>query len=110
MGIEYDPKILEFWNFSNDFHTMSGNTGVYLNIWNKDKVDDTLNSEYWNKVYSGYTKQELEARNKKIVLDERWKSKLTDKQKTIIKNHTPAQSAYKRMMSLVKYKIGDKNA
>jgi len=101
--INYDIKMLNYWE--NKFHALGGNTGVYLNFWKPERVEKKLKTDYWKKVYSGYTDKEIKDRDKKIVLDERWKIKLSEIKKSIIKNHKKAQSVYNNMMNLREYKI-----
>ena len=64
LGLKFDPKYLEYWNFSN--HMVKGNTGVLINIAKHDspeKLDEIINrasngNNEYKKYYKCHTKTE----------------------------------------------------
>ena len=94
IGVEYDEKMLSPFEHKDSLHTFGGNTGTYLNVW--DKTEEKLKSDYWKEKYSVHHTKFAKENKGKIMLDDRWKMILTDEEKNIIINDKKVNEFYEK--------------
>jgi hypothetical protein len=96
-GISYREEMLEPWRKSDDFHTVAGNTGMYMHVWGRDFFEKELNKEYWKNTYSEEHNTWIRENFRKISLDEKWKTLDPEILKKIA-GHKPVQEMFARLM------------
>jgi hypothetical protein len=74
LGISYREEMLEPWLKADDFHTVGGNTGMYMHVWGEDVFEKEIEKEYWKSVYSEEHSNWIRKNFRKISLDEKWKT------------------------------------
>lgn len=74
MGLTYDPVMTTPWNAVERLHTIGGNAGTYMHLWDEAFREKMLKSPYWQEVHGERGRLWLLENYRKIRLDERWKS------------------------------------
>lgn len=73
IGLSYEPQMTEPWNQTDRLHTIGGNAGTYMHVWDERTREGVLNSEYWEKEHSEENRQWILNNFRSIKLDEKWK-------------------------------------
>ncbi len=74
MGLTYDPVMTTPWEAMDRLHTIGGNTGTYMHLWDEARQERMLASPYWQDVYGERGRRWLVESYRNIRLDERWKT------------------------------------
>jgi len=74
MGLTYEPVMTTPWEAADRLHTIGGNVGTYMNLWDDAFREQTLDRSYWDRVHGERGRRWLHDSYRKIKLDDRWKS------------------------------------
>jgi len=74
MGLSYEPVMTTPWEAADRLHTIGGNAGTYLHLWDENKRERMLNSAYWREVHGERGRVWILENLRRIRLDDRWKS------------------------------------
>lgn len=96
LNIDFEKDMLYFWE--KEFHTISGNRGVYLSFApeKRRKLYETKD-KYWQTGYSKEHHKYYDSAVQKIIYDEKWKKGLSDKEKGEIISTNRAQKIYQEL-------------
>jgi hypothetical protein len=98
LRISFHEEMLEPWLKADDFHTVGGNTGMYMHVWGEDVFEKEVEKEYWKNVYSEEHSAWIRENFRKISLDDKWK-KLDQKILKQVEEHKPVQDMFARLMA-----------
>lgn len=73
IGLSYEEQMIAPWNQTDRLHTIGGNAGTYMHVWDERTREGVLNSEYWEKEHSEENRQWILKNFRSIKLDEKWK-------------------------------------
>lgn len=96
LNIDYEETMLNFWDFVH--HSLSGNSGATLHLKKETEVNMTINSQYWKKFYSQAHAEDIKNNHRKIKLDTKWKTQLTEEAKSKIQRYKYSQQMFLNLM------------
>jgi len=74
LGLTYAPVMTTPWEAVSRLHTIGGNAGTYMHLWDENMRERMLSSAYWREVHGERGRLWLRDNFRCIRLDERWKS------------------------------------
>lgn len=109
MGLDYQTGMLEPWAVSDRTHMVSGNTGVFMHMWDEPVRDWILQSETWKQTYSPDHEKWLEQNYRKIVLDEKWRS-LAAEEIARVYTHKSSREVFDGLLQMTSWPTGSRQA
>ena len=98
MGLTYEPVMTAPWDATDQLHTIGGNVGAYMHLWDDAFREQMLNKPYWDEVYGERGRRWLHDNYRKIRLDDRWKS-LPPEEIRDMEACTEAQEMFETLMA-----------
>jgi len=98
LGLAYEPVMTKPWEAVDRLHTIGGNAGTYMNLWDEAFRDRMLDSPYWQEVHGERGRIWLHNNYRKIKLDDRWKS-LPPEEIQEMEACTEAQEMFEMLMA-----------
>jgi hypothetical protein len=109
MGLPYEHIMTTPWEAVDRLHTIGGNVGPYMYLWDENFREQMLNSEYWREAHGERGWLWLRDSFHHIRLDERWKS-LPPEEIRAIEACTAARETFETLMAsrlLPAFEVGE---
>jgi hypothetical protein len=74
MGLTYEPLMISPWDAADRLHTIGGNVGAYMHLWDDASREKVLELPWWGEAYGERGTRWLRDNFRRIELDDRWKS------------------------------------
>jgi hypothetical protein len=88
---------------------VSGNTGVFMHMWDEPVRNWILQSETWKQTYSPDHEKWLEQNYRKIVLDEKWRS-LAAEEIARVYTHKSSREVFDGLLQMTSWPSGSRQA
>jgi hypothetical protein len=98
MGLTYEPVMTTPWEATDRLHTIGGNVGAYMHLWDDAVREQMLDRSYWDETYGERGTRWLHDSYRKIKLDDRWKS-LPSEEIREMEACTEAQEMFETLMA-----------